>query len=337
MGLDKKRIKDVFLLVLMIAAVFCYVSCGSSSDDDDDDDDDDAKTALTVSGVAAKGLVNGGVVNIHPIINGVLSTSPTQSGQTDENGAYSITINDYDGNPFVVRITTTAETTMRCDLAGGCGDGVDFGADISLDDTDFSLDAVVPTITDPTTNVNLTTLTNVAAGVALSALDSGTATDITQAINNANTAVANRFGLTGNVTNLPVVDITNPASLATADQSAIQYNLYNASLVESIMSENNLSSIGTAVNEFTQQWLSQGGIADTAAPGSIGVTLADVLSSANQVISEIENRDTGNTLNLDQLQNTINQNQQQAQNGSTTPTGGTPQVPTGSSGGTIDG
>ena len=339
MGLDKKRIKDAFLLVLMIAAVFCYISCGSSSDDDDDDDD--VNTALTVSGTAAKGLISGGVVSIHPIIDGVLSNTPIASSTTDANGDYSATINNYDGNPFIVRVTTTATTTMRCDLPEGCGDGSAFGDDVTLNDSSFNLDAVVPPIptTQTNTSVNLSVLTTTASEVALNTLNSSPSTDISTLINNANTAVANRFGLTGNVTQLPVVDLTNPASLVGVAQDVIQYNLLSVGVVETQLSGNNASTIAQALSNFATQFSTQGGIADTETAASSNVTLTEILSAANQVADSVRNAISnagGSTENLEQLQSTLNQAQQQAQNGSTTPTGGTPDTGTGSSGGTID-
>lgn len=283
---------------------------------------------VTISGVAAKGLISGGVVNIHPIVNGVLSNTPVgESVSTNSAGNYSVTINQYDGNPFVVRVTSTDSTTMKCDLAAGCGAGFAFGSFVPLTDVNFSLDAVVPPIPtqSSSTGVNLSVLTHTAAQVALNDLSSLTDTSlssVTAAVSRANSSVANRFGVIGNLTSLPVVDLTSPAALVNVQRSVLEYNLLNVGVVEALLGGDNTASIASSVGQFSTQYVTQGGLADRELTNTTSVTLAEILSRASSVIDAISATDTDNILNLSQLSSTIEANQQLAENGSTTPTEG---------------
>lgn len=287
-----------------------------------------APVQVSISGVAAKGLVIGGIVNIHPIVDGVLNTNTTLgSGVTDNTGSYNVNVNSYDGNPVVVRVTTSDTTTMRCDLAGGCGDGFDFGSDVPLNDSSFNLDAVVPPISNPTANVNLSVLTDTATSVALDSLSSNTDTslsNISQLVRNANQSVANRFSISGDITQLPVVDLTNPSALTNVANDVIQYNLLSSSIVESLVNSDNTLSIAQAVNNFATQYTTNNGLADTETEASTTVTLAEILAQAGSIIDAIQTRDTGSLLNLNSLASIIDANQSLAQTGSTTPTNGTP-------------
>lgn len=285
-------------------------------------------TQVTINGQAAKGLVLGGVVNIHPIVNGVLNQTPIASGRTDPVDArYNITVQNYNGNPFVVRVTTDQNTRMRCDLAAGCGDGVAFGQDTELNDSSFTLDAIVPPIpsTQNNTSVNLSALTHTATSVALDSLSNlqDTSLDsVTTAVNRANTSVANRFGVVGQLQSLPVVDLTDPASLVGVSQNIIEYNLLNVGVVESMLSGDTTATIANAVSRFSTQFVTQGGLADTETTASTNVTLSEILSRASSVINAIRNRPSGDLINLDSIATRIEANRQLADLGSTEPRNG---------------
>ncbi len=287
---------------------------------------------VTLSGVAAKGIVVGGIVNVHPIVNGAIDTNATfVTSTTGDGGDYNVTIDDYDGSPFVVRITTADTTTMRCDLASGCGDGISFGDDVPLTDSAFNLDAVVPPIpqSEPSANINLSVLTDTATQVALSTIvvESTTAAEeIAQIISNANTSVANRFGIVGDVTTLPVVDLTDMASVSAASDDAIQYNLYNAAIVEALISDDSSLSITSAVQTFANQFANDEGIADREENDSTSITLSEILQESSNIINEINEfaTEVGIDVNLNQLQTIIDTNRELADMGSTEPTNGIP-------------
>lgn len=331
------NIKKLRVLTLYIAASFTLAACDNGiSNSTPITVSSPTPETISVSGKAAKGLIFGGVVNVHPIINGVLSdplTTTSSSTTSPTDGSYSIEISDYDGSPFVIRVSASDDgsTRMRCDLAGGCDGGVAFGSTVTLDDPDFNLDAVVPPITNPTTSVNLSVLTDTATSVALDTLASNS--DITleetiTAISNANSSVANRFGIQGDITTLPIVDLTDPSAVAAASNNTLTYNLFSAAIVEGIISGDSTLSITDAVRGFSTQFVNDGGLADTESSPDASVTLAEILAQASSVIDAIQAADTNGLTNLATLESIIDTNQNLAENGSTDPDPGTPTDPT---------
>ena len=331
------NIKKIHILSLYIAASLTLAACDSTTNSSSTPIavSSPPPEVINVSGKAAKGLILGGIVNIHPIINGALSDALTTTSSTTSptDGSYSIDIPDYDGNPFIVRVSTADDgsTSMRCDLAGGCGGGVAFGGTVTLDDPDFNLDAIMPSITDPTTSVNLSVLTDTATSVALDTLASNS--DITleetmAAISNANSSVANRFGLQGDITTLPIVDLTDPFAVAAASNNILTFNLFSASIVEAMIGGDPTLSIAEAVRDFSAQFVNDGGLADTETSTNTSVTLAEILSQASAIIDAIQAADTDGLTNLATLESIIDTNQSLAENGSTDPDPGTPTDPT---------
>ncbi len=211
---------------------------------------------------------------------------------------------------------------MKCDLAGGCGE-TPFGGSVGLTDTTFNLDAIVPSVTAESVSVNLSVLTDAASELALSALSvNSTAADASLIIANSNSSVANRMGIVGSLTELPVIDITNPTEVASVDEDVLEYNLYNAAIVEAVISGNQEATITSAINSFSQQYASGGGIADTEDSESTTVTLAEILQTSSSVITAITQVEGGNELNLASLTTQLTANAAQALEGSTEPEDG---------------
>ncbi|PCK02942.1 MAG: hypothetical protein COA42_21780, partial [Alteromonadaceae bacterium] len=265
---------------------------------------------LNVSGTAAKGLVLGGVVTIHPVVNGVVDTGLVLgSGTTDANGRYSVTISDYDGGPFFVVISAAADgtTSMRCDLADGCGDGSQFGGSLALSPGNFELQAIVsPTLEDDVL-VNISLLTGTVAAVAVNALQNsgGTSTAaVTEAVANANAEVAGRFGVanSGDLTELPIIDLTNPSDFLFVSDNDVAYNLLNAAVVEALMADDDTLTVDIAVQRFYEQYVNNGGLADTEVVDSTAVTLAEILTEASDLIDVIELEAQDVNLNLGALE-----------------------------------
>lgn len=328
---------NIYVRVLVLAAVAAVsltqgCSCSSSNKKKDpvvvDPPEPPTQAVTTISGAAAKGLILGGIVNIHPIIEGVLSDSIIGTGVTGtEDGDYSIQIDDYDGSPLVVRVTAADDgsTSMICDLAAGCGGSVVFGGTVTIDDADFNLDAIVPPVTDSTASVNLSVLTDTATSLALDALTSGVTVEETiTAISNANTSIANRFSIQGDITTLPVVNLADPNAVATASNNVINFNLLSASIVEAMMIGDNTLTIASAVNSFTTQFVDEGGLADTEDSAAASVTLAEILAQASALIDAIQVADTEGLVDLTTIETIIDANQSLAEQGSTTPDAGTP-------------
>ena len=328
---DTCRFKQALGIAVFSAGLLTLTACsdgGSSSRNNLVDSSDDSGTTVSFSGDAAKGIIVNGVVSVYPIVDGSVDTeSALGTTTTGATGSYTVELEDYDGSPVTIEITsaTDGSTSMKCDLAAGCGNGVAFGDLLTLDD--FSVTAVVTEITDNTTTVSVTPLSTVAAEVALDALASGSETDIATAINNANTSVANRFGLTGDITQLAIIDVTDPEAVAAADSAALQFNLYNAAVVQSVLSDDGTISIADAVQSFATQFVTNGGLADTETAGAVGITLADIFNGASSIIDSIQDEIEAaglTTVDLSGLATDIDALASLTENGSTTPTSGTP-------------
>ncbi len=290
-----------------------------------------APQSVEISGIASKGIVIAGVVNVHPITNGTVDFDTSlASTTTDVNGAYSVELTNHDGSAVYVRITANSSTTMRCDLAEGCGSS-SFGEDVSISDinstdaaiTPFSLDAVIPSIAGATLSSNVSPLTNTAAALALDALASATDTSsasVSQIINNANGSVALRFGLTSDLLEVPIIDLTDATAVAAADEDDLQYNLMSTALVEAVLGASD-TNIAQAIQAFATQYVDDDGIAATENSETSAVTMEEILSAAVELVAEIESE---GSLDLSTLENELIVEAGQAGNGSTEPTNGTP-------------
>ena len=282
-------------------------------------------TSIVIAGDAIKGLISGGAVTVYPVVNGALDlTTILGTDTTDASGAYSISVDDYDGSPVAVRVTAADDgsTMMKCDLAGGCGEDKPFGSSISITDTSFNLDAIVPSVSSDAVSVNLSVLTDTASELALSALTAGnTAEQASSIIANSNSSVANRFGIIGNLTELPVIDITDPATVAASNSDVLEYNLYNAAIVEAVLNGDQQATIASAVSSFAQQYAG-GGLADTEDSESATVTLTEILQTSSTVITAITEVESEIVLDLSGLQTQLTANAAQASNGSTEPDDG---------------
>lgn len=325
------------LILSAMTAVSLTQGCSCSDDDDPnpvviDPPVTPDPVVTTINGSAGKGIILGGVVNILPIIDGVLSDNSVASGVTGDDGSYSVGIDDYTGSPFVVRVTSASDgsTSMVCDLAGGCGGDVAFGGRVAIDDATFNLDAVVPPVTGLTSQVNLSVLTDTATDVALATLGNGGGTtldDVITAVSNANSTVANRFGIQGDITTLPIVDLTNPTAVAAVnDNNVLNYNLFSAAIVEALINDNNSLSIAAAVTSFAAQFADvDRGLTDNAVSANV-TSLAEILAQAGNVIDAIRETDTTGLTNLGDLETFIDSSQMLAELQPPTDTGsqGTP-------------
>ncbi|WP_197481523.1 hypothetical protein, partial [Oleiphilus sp. HI0086] len=167
-----------------------------------------------------------------------------------------------------------------------------FGASLDLAAGDLSLSAVLPESTE-TVSVNVTPLTTVAATLAQSVIESGTVSEfnIQEAVNNANSQVADRFGLTQDITKIPVVDLTDPEAVAAQladDADVVQYAAINAAIVSAVQGDDttNSTSINEAIESFAESF-ADSGLSDNAVSDDV-TDLGDILEDAQEVIQEVE-------------------------------------------------
>lgn len=260
--------KCLFSLITIALA-----SCGSGSDESNTDTNsrvdiikeeaifesgdtnsssgDEAISGNIVSGTAAKGIIKNGIVKIYGLSNGTKDIEPLATGNTDNNGDYSLTVKNYNG-PIFVEITADPNSTkMICDITPSCGD-IPFGDDINLE-SDFSIKAVISDleINQPTTaNISAITSLVAARAEAQSSIDS-------TIISNANSQVADLFGMTGNLSEKPVIDITNEASLEAASEDVLNMAILNSAVASSSIDDG--TSITEGLNKLLEDFVVRDG------------------------------------------------------------------------------
>jgi len=327
-------IKKLRILSLYIVASLTLAACDSTTNSSTPIAvSSPTPETITVSGKAAKGLVFGGIVDVHLIVNGIPADTTIESGLTNTtDGNYSLQSENNTGAPFLVRVSAADDgsTTMRCDLANGCGENIEFGDDVIINDPDFTLDAIIVP-TGETMEVNVSVLTDTAATIALENLANNSGVSIEESltiVSNANSSLANRFGIQGDITTLPVVDLTDPSAVAAASNNTLIFNLLSSAIVEAMIGGDPTLSITDAVRGFSTQFITNGGLADTESSPDASITLAEILAHASNIIDAIQTSDTNGLTNLATLESIIDTNQRLAQNGSTIPHPGTPTDPT---------
>ncbi|HET8704922.1 MAG TPA: hypothetical protein VFM46_01365, partial [Pseudomonadales bacterium] len=219
--------------------------------------------AAHVAGYVMKGAVAHGVVTAYAVTNG-------QKGEllanalTDANGYYSLNIPSNYAGPVKIEVHAGSDSTMICDAADGCGDAasipsydtnrngkIDFGEEFPLD-SDFELDAAVPSVTGGTSlNAAVTTITHMAAQYA-ERFSSGLNAD---SIAEANSQAANIFSVTGNILNLTPPNLASSDAISKSDAASIHYAIMSAAILGVVDREN----LGSKLNELAQTFANLNG------------------------------------------------------------------------------
>src|SRR5690606_18505475 len=105
----------------------------------------------------------------------------------------------------IIKVAPKSDSAMICDLPQGCGES-EFGDSTSVDE-DFQLSAIVPSVS-ANQNVNLSAFTTIATSLTLDRANSGDSLEaIRRYIAESNSQVANRFGISSDLTGLQVIDL----------------------------------------------------------------------------------------------------------------------------------
>ena len=262
----------------------------------------DTPNTTSISGTADKGIIAGGTVTAYPVVNGLVErANPLGSDTTDVNGEYAIVVPDsYNGEPLVLEITTDGSAMMKCDLPSGCGVSasgpIAFGDDYALTDPSFVLQAMIPSALSSAVAVNITPLTNIAAALAQEILSSDL--EASQ-IALANSQVADRFGITGDLTEFAVIDVTDPVAVSAASDDVVEYAAISAAIIEAVQNDNPELSIEAAIESFAADYVEQG-LAGNASNDAT-TDLTEILTAAQSVLSSVEEQDESNTLELASL------------------------------------
>ncbi len=150
-------------LALAIAISTALTACGGGdSSSSSSSSSSSTASTYTISGTAAKGIIQKGIVTAKEYVGGTWTT--VGSTLTDDNGDYTLSLSGYAGGVLKIEITAGANTTMKCDGSSGCGDAA-FGQSVALPQN-FTMAAVLPTVSTTTlANVPVTPYTNMAAAI----------------------------------------------------------------------------------------------------------------------------------------------------------------------------
>ncbi len=285
-------------LSVAIAAAMGLSACGGGGGGSSSS----AASGATVNGAASKGIVVGGKVSAYLFDStGSPETTAIATTTTDANGEYSLNIpSTHNGKPlFIVVDDNDGNATMKCDLTNGCDKDGDpattdditpFGEVFDLDSGDLEMSAVLPEST-ATVSINVTLLTTVAAGLAKNAISAGAVTDfnIKEAVNNANSQVSERFGLTGHITKQPVIDLTNSAKVAVSasNKEGLKYAALNAAIVSAVQADA-AKKMGQAIKDFSDDYVANG--LSTKAVSSSKTDLSEILAAASAVINKVKTK-----------------------------------------------
>ena len=262
--------KNNLILIMCLLVSSCG---GGNSEGEKKTVDPFAATNLTtqVAGSVVKGIVKNGAVHAYGVTDGKKDTTPLATGSTNDQGNYSLIIKNYSG-PLFIEISANSKTTMVCDIIEGCEDRV-FGEELGLTD-DFSLKAFVSI---PQSNkaipTNVTAITTLASVFAESHhyLD-------TDLVNEVNSQVATLLNITGNITEIDIIDITDLGAMKTAVGESKKYSILNSAIISATLKNkpNNITSseaIRFLADEFVDQ---EGQIINHETIDSEKVSLSDV-------------------------------------------------------------
>ncbi|MDQ9093299.1 hypothetical protein RC083_17105 [Pseudoalteromonas haloplanktis] len=299
------------LLALSIVAVLS--GCGGSSDDKPVDGKDPIVTEpvtpvvseALVQGVASKGTLKNAQLTFFKYVEGeAVELTANELGEsslvTDENGQYQVTLNDVKG---IVKVQVSASsdaespTLMVCDAPKGCGvDDTDtvvkFGDDVNLtlQDPEFSLTSIL-SISSENTNTqdtaNITPLTHMATALAESR---GSVSE--QAIADAQSEIANTFGLVGALNLLTPGALEAPSSLFDSNNSnAMRYALINAGIANSLYLEEPELALSTKLSSAVADMVAANGafLASSKSDDDddFEFSLEDVLTGSEQALAQL--------------------------------------------------
>lgn len=291
--------------ILMLSAAIVAINMQGCGCDDDKQyyPPQQSEQTFTVSGAASKGILKNFEVSAHPFIVGGFNPVPIASSHTDSFGAYTLKIPEvYRGQPLLYRVQPRASgSIMTCDLVDGCGEGVAFGDDLPVTDTSFTLDSVVPS-TDDNQLANINLFTDLASGLAIRSLveiNNGNSDVIRNAIARSNSQIANRFGLSGDLYSLPVLDLTNEAAVRTAlaagNAHFVQYAAMNAAIAQAAGADSD-GGIFSAMDSLKGHFVDGGIPANTEMDGV--TSYAEILNAAQRILLQVRDRDSEVPLNV---------------------------------------
>jgi len=312
------------LSVALISSCLLF-ACGGGSDSS-------SGSSTSLSGTASKGLILGGAVTAYLINTDGTKGAEVGTATTDTtDGSYELTLSsDYDGEALIIEITAVDGSQMKCDLtvcqaALPGQDAITFGQLYPLPNN-FELSAVSSGTESDTISINITPLTNIAAGLALDKVAGGA--EPSAAADASNYQIADALGLGGDVTELPIVDLTDADAINGADSDALEANLKSAAVVEAALNDSTAgTSLEDALDSFVTQFVDSNGVAETEGTGvnTASVSLEEIAAAsqdlATTLVTELEGVNAEDE-NIAAVETALMTEETDAAAGSTEPTQG---------------
>ena len=321
------------LSVALISSSLLFACGGGSSSSGSVVTPPTPPTPMSISGTASKGLILGGEVNAYLINSDGSKIEPAIGTATTDatDGSYELTLNSsYDGEALIIEITAVDGSQMKCDLSVCLADDDDevaitFGELYTLP-TDFELSAVSSGTDEETISINITPLTNIAAALTLDKIADGA--EPAAAADSSNYQIADLLGLDGDITTLPIVDLTDADAVNDADADALDANLKSAAVVEAALNDSSEgTSLEEAIDNFVTQYVASNGVAETegADVDTSAVSLEEIAeasqSLADTIVTELDGVSAEDD-NIAAVQTALMAEEEEAATGSTQATQG---------------
>lgn len=212
-----KLIKQLPLLLVILLAAACS-------------SDNTGNKTHTVSGSAVKGLISNGIIDVFEVAsNG--ETRFVTNARTTERGTFSLELPAYDSQKlFLLELRADEYSRMICDVAQGCrlpgsSETVDFGESFSLPESFRLLGSLSPK--DPS-KAYLSPLSHLVLSTAMSIPEGLTP----EKVSLIGQWLKQDLRLSSSPLTLPTADLTDLASLESAQPGSVMQALYAASLFE---------------------------------------------------------------------------------------------------------
>jgi hypothetical protein len=284
------------VLILLLIATASLLACKTESPKAPSTGSDNPgdESAFTVKGRAYAGVVDHGIITVHPITDeGWSFAESVASTSTDASGDFSLSVaKQYLGLPVVLRIRLDEGDLMKCVLTSGCPGQVGFGESFEVGPGGLQLFLAIPELL-PGQSYSITPFSHIAFKAVEKdvggARGNGNSLYLIQArnyISRANTRVASRFGLIADLPTLSQIDITDATEIQGKKSSVIRDSIIGNALLQGAGAVYSNLSIIEALDSLATQYV------DVGLPGVVTrnkvVSQALLLQVAIDMLADIQ-------------------------------------------------
>lgn len=243
--------------------------------------------AVSVSGIASKGLISNADIHILSVDESGRSSDLLGVGRTDQAGHYLIDIPAAYVGPVVVRVQSLQPASglsrMVCDNVGGCSDAdgsIQFGELLKLSDNFKMHAASYAPGGGESFEVSVTPLTHMGAALA-EGFSEGYSL---RSIRESNSQVANLFGIFGDLVRLEPIDLTRSELLVDLDKNLLNYSLFSASFAGLV---SNNRELGDMLSSLAEDFVQNGGQLKLSGGSMFSISYDDILDSASMLADHL--------------------------------------------------